>query len=37
MNPKSLNQEPLTREWMGPVGAALIAALVTALSMPWPL
>ena len=37
MNEKPLNHEPLRHEWIGPVGAALIAAVVTALSMPWPL
>jgi hypothetical protein len=32
-----MNQQSIKHEWMGPVGAALIAAVLTALSMPWPL
>jgi len=33
----TMNEKHLKHEWLGPVGAALIAAAVTALSMPWPL
>lgn len=25
------------REWLGPLGAGIVAVIITALSMPWPL